>query len=66
MQKQTKLQIKAETDPWRRKGSTEEGSVGETGRDLKGAAGTVKDVLRWETPGEGYAEARRLSSIVGR
>lgn len=33
-------------------------------RDLERAAGTVKDVLCWETPGESYAEARGLSSIV--
>lgn len=34
------------------------------GKDLERAAGTVKDVLCWETPGESYAEAQGLSSIV--
>lgn len=36
----------------------------QTGRALERAAGMVKDVLCWETPGESYAEALGLSSIV--
>lgn len=36
----------------------------QTGRDLARAAGMVKDVLCWETPGESYAEAIGLSSIA--
>lgn len=48
--------------------STQEGKTERdpetAGRDLERAAGTVKDVLCWETPGESYAEARGLSSTV--
>lgn len=43
---------------------TPRGIQRQTGRDLERAAGMVKDVLCWETPGESYAEALGLSSIV--
>lgn len=60
---QPTLKLRLEPDIKSRKGISS-GIQGQTGRDLERAAGMVKDVLCWETPGESYVEARRLSSIV--